>query len=187
MTDIKLISKDDLTTFVKMEGIESWEQLIEIVKNLPFGRNSNRTDFKLVIKEQKGSCSSKHSFLKKIAELNNIPNIELVLGIYKMNKSNTPNIGNVLTDNSLDFIPEAHCYLKIHGKRTDVTTLQSDIENVEKDIIQEVEIQPEQVIEYKVEFHKIFLRNWILENKLKMNFDELWGIREKCIENLSKQ
>jgi hypothetical protein len=41
-----------------------FEALIEKVKNIPYGRNSNRTDFSLVISENKGTCSSKHAFLK---------------------------------------------------------------------------------------------------------------------------
>ena len=185
--NIELESKDELTAIINNCGIKTWEELIEFVKSLPYGRNSNRTDFGLVITEKKGSCSSKHSLLKKVANLNNIPNIKLILGIYKMTKSNTPNIGNVLIENSIDFMPEAHCYLKIDGKRTDFTTFQSDFKKLEKDIIQELEIQPEQVAEFKVKYHKDFLKNWIHENDVKMDFEKIWQIREECIVNLTKK
>jgi len=187
MTNSKLTSKDELTAIINNNGIQTWGELIEFVKSLPYGRNSNRTDFELVITEKKGSCSSKHSLLKKVANLNDIPNIKLILGIYKMNKTNTPNIGNVLIENSIDFIPEAHCYLKIDKKRIDITTFQSDFKKLEKDIIQELEIQPEQVAEFKVEYHKDFLKKWISENNIKLDFDEIWRIREKCIANLTEK
>ncbi len=104
MTDRKLTSKDELTALINNKGIQTWEGIIEFVKTLPYGRNTNRTDFKLVITERKGSCSSKHSLLKKVADLNDIPDIKLILGVYKMSKNNTPNIGNVLIENSLDFM-----------------------------------------------------------------------------------
>ena len=42
----------------------SFEELIVKVKNLPYGRNANRYDFSLVLSENKGTCSSKHAFLK---------------------------------------------------------------------------------------------------------------------------
>jgi len=187
MADRKLNSTDELTTLINNKGIQTWEGLIELVKNLPYGRNTNRTDFELVITEQKGSCSSKHSLLKKVADLNDIPDVMLILGIYKMSKNNTPNIGNVLVENSIDFIPEAHCYLKIDGKGTDITTFQSDFEKLEKDIIQELEIQPEQVAEFKVEYHKDYLKKWILDNNIERNFDDMWRIREKCISNLTEK
>jgi len=186
MQERKLTSKDELTTLIKDKEIKTWEETIEFVRCLPYGRNSNRTDLKLVITEQKGSCSSKHSFLKKVADLNGIPNIKLILGIYKMDKNNTPDIGNILINNAIDFIPEAHCYLKIDGVRIDITTYQSDFKKLEKDIVKEIEIQPEQVDKFKVEYHKDYLKKWILKNNLERNFDEIWEIREQCIKNLTE-
>ncbi|MBL4708347.1 MAG: hypothetical protein JKY48_07925 [Flavobacteriales bacterium] len=163
----------------------TWEGLIQFVRHLPYGRNANRKDLKLVSFEKKGNCSSKHALLKRVADANNIADVQLILGIYKMNHLNTPNIGNVLIEKSIDFIPEAHCYLKINGERTDITSHQSNFKNLQKDIVQELEIQAEQVAEFKVNYHKDFLRKWILENKMQIGFDEIWQIREKCISNLT--
>ena len=183
--DYKLTSEDKLTAIIKNRGIETWNELIEFVKSLPYGRNSNRFDFGLVISEKKGSCSSKHALLKKIADLNKIEKVKLVLGIYKMNQQNTPDIGNVLLENSIDFIPEAHCYLKIENNRIDITTDNSDFEKIKRDILKELEIEPEQVAEFKIEYHKQFLTNWISDNEIYRNFNEVWEIREKCITNLT--
>ena len=185
--DYKLTSEDKLTAIIKNRGIETWNELIEFVKSLPYGRNSNRFDFGLVISEKKGSCSSKHALLKKIADLNKIEKVKLVLGIYKMNQQNTPDIGNVLLENSIDFIPEAHCYLKIENNRIDITTDNSDFEKIKRDILKELEIEPEQVAEFKIEYHKQFLTNWISDNEIYRNFNEVWEIREKCITNLTEK
>ena len=73
---IDLKSEDPLTNLVRLHSISTWSDLIEFTKNLPYGRNQNREDFSLLLKEGKGTCSSKHSFLKKIAELNNIGNVK---------------------------------------------------------------------------------------------------------------
>ena len=184
--DYKLTSKDELTTVIRNSGIETWNELIEFVKGLPYGRNANRTDFGLVVTQKKGSCSSKHAMLKKVADLNKITNIKLILGIYRMSEKNTPKIGNALSENSIDFIPEAHCYLKIDNIRTDITTYQSDFDKIENDIIIELEIEAEQVAEFKVEYHRDYLKNWISKNNMERGFDEIWQIREKCIENLTE-
>ena len=125
--------------------------------------------------------------LKKVADLNNIPNIQLILGIYKMDEKNTPKIGTVLTENNIRFIPEAHCYLKINSKRKDITAEDSDFTNLKNDILEEIEITPEQVADFKVVYHQKFLKKWILENKIKHTFNQLWTIREQCIANLSKK
>ncbi|WP_338762453.1 hypothetical protein WAF17_17655 [Bernardetia sp. ABR2-2B] len=143
--------------------------------------------------EQKGTCSSKHAFLKKIADLNELRNIKLYIGIYKMNSSNTLKIGNILSENEfaykLDYIPEAHCYLKINGIEKDFTNNTSDFENLRNDILEEIEIEPYQVNEFKVNYHQDFLRKWIEKqnNILEsvITFESVWSLREQCIKNLS--
>ena len=179
-----LSSKDELTTLAKSYGITSWNELTEFIKNLPYGRNKNRKDFGLVLSEKKGTCSSKHALLKNMADLNKISNINLVLGMYRMNTLNTPKIGSILITKGIEYIPEAHCYLKINGIRSDYTTKKSEFKNIEKDILQEIDIQPEQVIDFKVAYHKAFIKNWLKNTNSKFNFEQIWRIREKCIENL---
>lgn len=80
----------------------NWQETINLVKHIPYGRNSNRTNFSLVISENKGTCSSKHAFLKDFAIKNKIPNVQLIIGIYKMNELNT-NIGTTLSDNNISY------------------------------------------------------------------------------------
>lgn len=184
--DYSFTSEDSLTNLVRTNGISNCNELLTFVRMLPYGRNANRKDFSLVIREKQGTCSSKHALVKKIADLNQITDVKLILGLYKMNQINTPKIGNELTKNEIEFIPEAHCYLKINNERLDITSENSSIGKIEKDIISELEIEPEQVADFKVEYHKKFLKNWISENKIDFLFDEIWSIREKCIGNLSK-
>jgi hypothetical protein len=183
---LPLNSDDELTNLIKDSDIESWSDLIEFTKKIPYGRNLNRADFSLVLKEHKGTCSSKHSFLKKVAQLNNIDHVKLILGIYKMNHSNTPKIGNTLVENGLEYIPEAHCYLKINGKRIDITNSDSDIENFAKNLLEEFEIEPEQVVRFKIDYHQSFLKSWIIKNNTHLNFERIWEIREQCIKSLEQ-
>jgi len=185
MTEIVFLSSDSLTQQIHNLGIDSWEDLLIYVKNIPYGRNTNREDLSLILKENKGTCSSKHAFLKEIANLNKIPNVKLIIGIYKMNESNTK-IGTILTDNSIDFIPEAHCYLKIDENRIDCTTPQSDFAKIEKDILEEIEIEPFQVGKFKIEYHQNFIKKWLLNSNSTTNFEQLWAIRELCIAFLSQ-
>lgn len=183
--DYHLNSQDQLTKLVLSLGIKTWKQLLQHVQELPYGRNKSRAKFALVLTEKKGTCSSKHAVLKKIADNNKIPNVKLILGIYKMNAHNTPNIGTALEDASISFIPEAHCYLTINKHRYDFTSKEADFSRIEDDILHEKEIEPEQVIDFKVNYHQSFLQEWLLNNKSIYSFDEIWKIREQCIKNLS--
>jgi hypothetical protein len=181
-----LPATDRLTALITEQGIENWSELIEYTRKLPYGRNQNREDFSLVVTEGKGTCSSKHSFLKKVADLNGIDNVKLILGIYRMNQVNTPKIGTTISESSLEFVPEAHCYLKLNNRRVDITTSDSNIENLAADILEEIEIEPEQVGTFKVEYHKKFLQKWLIDNDIDMNFNTLWELREQCIRNLEQ-
>jgi len=94
------------------------------------------------------------------------------MGIYKMNELNTPKIGNELTKNLIEYIPEAHCYLKIKNQYMDLTSTNSEFKKIQKFIIHEKIIEPEQVGEFKVEYHKNFIKKWINDNNIKKSFDE---------------
>ncbi len=165
----------------------NFEELIEKVKHVPYGRNSNRYDFSLVLSESKGTCSSKHAFLKVYADKNEIENVKLYIGIFKMSDVNTPKLGDLLSKNAIDYIPEAHCYLKINGVLLDVTNSESFYDKIKEEILEEIEIIPEQVSDFKVDYHKAFLKKWIEETNQNYTFDEIWNIREECIQKLSEQ
>jgi hypothetical protein len=162
-----------------------FQELINTVRQIPYGRNSNRYDFSLVLSENRGTCSSKHAFLKDFADKNQIPNVKLIVGIYKMTEQNTNN-GNILSQHSIDYIPEAHCYLKIDDNVVDVTSMNSDFNKIKNDILDEIEIQPNQVIDYKINYHQNFIKNWLTQIHSNYSFEEIWKIREECISELSK-
>ena len=184
--DYKLTSTDSLTILAKQNGIESWKMLIEYVKNIPYGRTSSKKDFGLVMSENRGTCSSKHAYLKKVADFNHIPNVKLMLSIFKMSKLNTPKTGQVFANQKIAYIPEAHCYLKFNNECIDVTSKDLDFLKIKDDIIEETEIKPEQVITFKEAYHKKFIRNWIEKDHLPLDFDQVWTLRETCIKNLGK-
>jgi hypothetical protein len=183
---MRLNSKKPLTILAKSLDLDTWEEILNHIKHLPYGRNANRNDFSLVLKEQQGSCSSKHAFLKAIALENNFDHIKLILAIFKMNSKNSPKISSILQKHQIDFIPEAHCYLKINDVYIDVTNSKSDYNRFKNVIIEEQDILPQQVVDYKVNYHKTFLKYWLIENSSNYNFEEFWAIRETCILKLSE-
>jgi hypothetical protein len=182
---LPLNSDDQLTTLVRSRGIRDWSGLLDFVKALPYGRNANREDLSLVLKEGQGTCSSKHSLLKKVAQNNQIDNVKLILSIYKMNHLNTPVVENSIIESGLEYIPEAHCYLLLNNRKYDLTSATASIHNLSDDIIEEMEIESEQVNTYKVEYHKDFLKKWIADEAINLSFERIWEIREECILKMS--
>jgi hypothetical protein len=151
------------------------------VKTFHYGRNANRSDLSLVWTERRGTCSSKHAFLKHLADLNQIEGVELILCMYKMTSENTVNVGKVLDEFNLDYLPEAHCYIRFEGVEIDATTMTSTFSRIKADVLEEQIIQADQVAEFKVNYHQNYLRKWGEEYHSETSFEDLWVIREKCI------
>lgn len=124
--------------------------------------------------------------LKRLADENGSNSLKLVLGIFKMNSNNTPKIKDVLAKYDLKYIPEAHNYLRSNNHILDFTGIGVNVVEFELALLEEIEISPDQITDYKVEFHKEFLSHWIEINKTPYTLDELWKIREECIAALAK-
>lgn len=180
-----LLGQDDLSKSIVESGVVSWEGLIRVVKRFPYGRNQHRDKIELVWTERKGTCSSKHAFLKLVADLNNVPDIHLVLCIYKMTGLNTPGVNDVLSNYGLEYLPEAHCFLLTPNGPLDVTAFDSDFDLVKNDVLHEEVIGPAQIVTYKVQMHKKYMMDWAKEFS-SLSGDEVWRIREECLQSLEE-
>ena len=168
-------------------GITDFSSALLHVQDLPYGRNSDRTNPLLVLKEHCGTCSTKHALIKLLANENEKPEVKLMLGIFKMNENNTKNVKPVLHKYNLSYLPEAHTYLKVCNKVVDITKRSFANTLFLHDLLEEEEITPIQIGSYKLARHKEFLDQWLNQNKqIHYHLQELWVIREECIEALAK-
>ena len=166
-------------------GTGHYRAAAEYVRDLPYGRNRHANDPLIVLREQKGTCSTKHALLRMLASEQNLP-IRLMLGIYEMDERNTPGIGTVLKEYGVSCVPEAHCYLVYRGLRIDATRNVHDSSEPIGVFLIEQEITPDQVTEYKRRWHQQFLQQWLRERpRLGLDLNQLWQIREACIASLS--
>lgn len=165
-------------------GIPTFVRACEQVKHLPYGRNSNRFNPLLVLQEQRGTCSSKHALLAMLAQEQQYGDaIQLMLGIFAMHAQNTPAVQHILSQHALDYIPEAHCYLRIHGEVLDIT--QPVPICFEPDLLQEQPIQAADVATVKVQLHQHFISEWVRQQPQLLHTPEaIWHIRELCIAAL---
>jgi len=108
-----------------------------------------------------------------------------MLAIYLMNAQNTPGVHEVLRKYGVASIPEAHCYIRCHGKRVDATCRAG---RRVLTLVHEEEISPEQIGSYKIDLHRRYLRRWTEENTdgHKYGIEEAWQIREECISALER-
>jgi hypothetical protein len=168
-------------------AICNFQSAARYLHHLPYGRNTNRADFRLVLDEGRGTCSTKHVLLAEMAHEQQIP-VALTLGIYAMHERNTPGVGPILEKYDLFFLPEAHCYLTYARTRIDITRSGVESNQPITQFFHEEIIIPADIGEYKVELHQKFLQAWLLNEKRASGrtFEEIWGIREECIAALAQ-
>lgn len=180
--DLQITDRGPISRQLLDRSIPSYRDAAAWVMNLPYGRNSDRARFSLVLSENRGTCSTKHALLAELANELEIPNLELMVGIYYMNEQNTPGVGAVLHRHGLSFLPEAHCYLLYAGSRCDFT--KADCTPLTKGI-SETAITPDQIGVLKESIHKQYLKQWIKSECSQLSEKEIWHIRERCIAALS--
>ncbi|MGH7767863.1 MAG: hypothetical protein ACREQP_10445 [Candidatus Binatia bacterium] len=177
-----------LSAEIMARGVSDFRTAGRHLQKLPYGRTLDRADFSAVLREGKGTCSTKHAFLAALAREQEL-DILLMLGIYEMNERNTPCVDAVLRRYGVAALPEAHCYLMYEGLRIDVTRAGGPPAEAVVKFLREETIAPEQIGEYKFNWHRRFMLDWITGNSEKAgrrSFEDLWRIREECIAALGQ-
>ena len=74
----------------------------------------------------------------------------------------------------------------VDGEIIDCTKQNSSKEDFIADLLEEIEIEPKQITNFKVSYHQAILKNWLLQNPdISFSLADMWIIREKCIADLS--
>ena len=161
---------------------KTFEEAYNFVKNLPYKRNSDKENSNVIIEENGGTCSTKHAYLKRISEEFSIENVQLMICIFMMNENNSPKIKSVLEKYNLLEMPEAHNYLRIDGRIIDCTKKGFSEENFIDTLAEEIEINPNQITDFKVQYHQEFLKKYLLQHsEIHYPLEKFWKIREECI------
>ncbi|MBP8307698.1 MAG: hypothetical protein KAY46_10565 [Burkholderiaceae bacterium] len=169
---------------VRALGFETFDRLVQHVGALPFGRVGRPGDPLAVLHEGRGTCSSKHLLLATVAQGCGRFDVMLTVGLHAMNESNTPGVGAVLAGASLEFIPEARCYLSIDHQRCDFTGGARGKVSPFASLSAEYFLSPEVLTERKQQLHRQALAPWARDRGL--SDEQAWAVREACIAALAR-
>ena len=104
-----------------------------------------------------------------------------------MDRQNTPKITTVLNKYKLNEMPEAHNYLRWKDQVLDFTSRNSSADDFISHLENEIEIQPDQITDFKIKYHQNFLRQYLDKNPaVPYRLEEFWRIREECIAALQQ-
>ncbi|WP_110514239.1 hypothetical protein [Herpetosiphon llansteffanensis] len=182
LPDVPLDADLPMSASLISQGLEHYQAVARWIATLPFGRNTNPLDWRLVVSEKRGTSSTKHAFLAELARELALP-INLYFGIYLMDGKNTPGVGQTLESNKLSAIPEAHCFLRYGRWNIDVTR-SANAEPILQ-FFEEQQITPDQIGDYKRTVHRNFLLKWATSQGLSLT--KAWAIREACMAALTHE
>ena len=182
LPNFELKPGNPVTDFFLDQELTTFHDAIHFVRDLPYGRNQSRDDYLLVLEELKGTCSTKHALLAKIAEMHRQSEIQLMIVVFEMNSKNTPEIIDILEAYDIPSIPEAHVILQYNGKLYDFTNESTNAQF--ENILHQTPIEPAQIGDFKVSLHKSFISTWVADSSIGFEPEMIWNIREQCIERL---
>ena len=181
----RLTSNGEISRLARSHGLGTFADAVQHVRSLPYGRISDRSDYRLILREGRGTCSTKHALLAALAQENGLA-VSLTLGVYEMTDANTPGIADALSKHGLSSIPEAHCYLRTGHGVIDATT-DGSCESAERHFLHEETINPEDIGAYKNAVHRRVLDDWLrATGQAAFGLDAAWAAREDCIAALSR-
>lgn len=183
--DFIIRSNSPISSHFIERNITTFAEAAAFITQLRYGRNPDKTNLLSVFSDNCGTCSTKHALLKMLADENEFGELKLILGMVRMDAENTPEIAATLERNNLDYIPEAHNYLKYKDSILDYTKPHFMLAQSPENVLEETEITPQQITDFKVAYHKKYLEGWLEKNThIRLTPAELWTAREECIRDL---
>src|SRR5258708_8655221 len=149
---------------LRASGITRFGVAANYVKSLPYGRPFQPADPLSILRERRGTCSTKHALLALAAEEMETFSVELMLCFFDMNERTTRGVGRVLKTYGLTSIPEAHCYLRIGGSPYDFTGLPQSTESPLANIFSDEVVAPHALLPRKATRHPADVRPWSIHN-----------------------
>jgi hypothetical protein len=165
-------------------GVRSFREAAMRLHALPYGRISDRANYLLVLRENRGTCTPKHALLAALAEELTVPVI-LNMAICRLDAVLDARVIPFLKKANLDWLPEAHTYCSYLGKRFDLT-FPDQLPLVQIEIIKEYELDPFNIGERKLKIHREFLEEWLQSQGREHELQAIWTIREEWIRSLAE-
>jgi hypothetical protein len=180
---VGLDKRGPISELFKSRGVRNFGGAVDYIWRLPFDRNKRHGDWKLVLDERCGTCSTKHAVLMAVAEEQAIP-ARLRLGAFEMTAENTPGIRPVLEKFGFPAVPELYCVLEVGGREVDVARPLDDVKVPRKRMmIQFWPISIEGVGHRKRQLHRDLIKQWLEGgNQPNLTVESVWKIREACIK-----
>jgi len=113
--DAGIVSKEFLHL-----GVKTFVEACRYVHQMPYGYNSDRDDLMILFKEEKGTCTTKHSVIGTLAKELDLT-VNKTIAIYAMTEAIVTGTDRILERYGLPYVPMIHCFLAHDRYRVDLT------------------------------------------------------------------
>jgi hypothetical protein len=120
LPNVRIEPKGTVSQIFLAQGIATFCQACEWVKALPYGSNSNSENSLILFEENRGTCTTKHGAIARLAQELDLP-VYKNLGFYRLNDAIVTGVDAILQPHDLPFIPQIHCFLEYESFRVDLT------------------------------------------------------------------
>ena len=176
--EVALASEPHLSRQFREYGLRTLADAARAILLLPYARARSAY---AVLEEARGTCSTKNAAFVLLAREAGLK-ADLVVDFFMMSEANTPGVGSVLEEAGLSCVLEAHCSARLGDVTVDLTGL----EGTGSMVVRRMLLNPRR-LEQKALLHREQLKEWGKGYAPWHTIDELWGIRERCIDALSRK
>ena len=120
LPDVTLQEHGLISAQYLQRGLKTFREACQWTKDLPYGSNSSNEDSLILFAEGRGTCTTKHGAIARLALEHDLP-IHKNLGFYRLNDAIVTGVNALLKPYGLNFIPQIHCFLAYDSDRVDLT------------------------------------------------------------------
>ena len=138
------------------------------VQDLPYGANSNNEDSLILFEENRGTCTTKHGAIARLAQELGLE-VYKNLGFYRLNDETVTGVDAIIQPYGLSFIPQIHCFLKYNSFRIDLTQGNCNGKNKTiEDYDFVVRVAPDLTREEEEQYYTQRGSGWTFQKQIKM-------------------
>lgn len=183
LNDAPITTKGPISSQFLALKIPTLYAAIDHVYRLAYTPPSEPFNYKLVLSENCGTCSTKHALLAALAiELQ--LDLKLGLAIYNLTPDRFPMLSPILQKYKLAYIPESHNFLVYNNSYLDITFPRRCELLHRSDLIDFKLIKPNLITEYKANEYQKYMTTWLQQNASTITMDQFKDIHEQCLKQL---
>lgn len=189
LPDVTIQPQGQICNLFLEREITSFQAACRYVKAMPYGSNSNNEDSLILFEENRGTCTTKHGAIARLAAELGLE-VDKHLGFYRLNDDIVTGVNEIIHPHGLNFIPQIHCFLQYKAFRVDLTEGNCNGKNKTiEDYDFVVKVQPDLTHAQEEEYYRSYLELYfaIAPELSKVDASTILDLLTQCNQQVKYQ